>query len=77
MSPKEIIQCVRALDAASEQAIAWMSPGGYCCGAERVNGFCSNPACTRRAIWAAGLHSTFAAHHALRLLRINQRKPKS
>jgi hypothetical protein len=72
MTPQQIIECVDRLDHSADQAIAWMSRGGFCCGADRVDGFCTAPSCRRRAIWAAGLHAREAAHSALRLIRLSE-----
>ena len=72
MTPRQIIACVKALEDASEQAVAWMSRGGVCCLAERVDGYCTNPSCRAWAIRWASVSAREAGHLALRLIRLSE-----
>lgn len=59
MTARTLVKLARELEEAANQAVSWMSPGGYCCEPPtRAHGYCTNPACAARhetysAMWAA------------------------
>lgn len=64
---KDAVRFMRELENSSDQAVSWMRPGGICCLGPRRYGYCANPHCVRRAIYASGLHARNAARAAMRL----------
>lgn len=62
MTAAEIVGLVEDMKEAAEQAVAWMSPGGCCCGGPRAHGYCTSAGCVAWREECAVMHATDAAH---------------